>query len=294
MEKLLECVPNFSEGRNKKTISAILNAIKKTPHVKVFNLHSDIDHNRSVITFIGEPKAVINAAFAATQKASQSINLNLHKGVHPRIGSTDVIPLIPIKNISEKEAILLARKLGKRIGEELKIPVYLYEKAALKKSLKALPEIRKGGYENLKQKISTPLFAPDFGPKKISSAGATVIGVRDILVAFNINLKNANEKIAKKIASEIREKNGGLASVRALGFNLKKQKKIQISINLLNYKKTSVKKVFDTVKKLAKKYKATVLESELIGCIPASALKNTSPKYLKIKNFKKSQILADI
>jgi len=292
MTKILECVPNFSEGNDKKKIAKILGSIKKIKGIKVLDFSSDPDHNRSVITFLGNPEQVLKAAFEATKTASKLIDLSKHKGIHPRIGATDVMPLIPLKNISEKEAIKYSKQLGERIAEELKIPVYFYEKSATTKNRKNLANVRNIGYEQLKKEISINKERfPDLGPKHLGKTGAIAIGVRDILIAFNINLKTSDIEIAKKIATKIREKTGGLPYVKALGLKLKHRNLAQVSMNLTNYKKTPPLKVFETVEALAKNLGTEILESELIGLIPKEALKNTSAKELKIKDFSSKRIL---
>jgi glutamate formiminotransferase len=284
MTKIIECVPNFSEGKNKKTIDAIAKSISGIQGIRILDIHKDKDHNRSVITFIGEPEAVLQAAFQATKTAAKLIDLTKQKGVHPRIGATDVIPLIPIKNVSFKECVSYANELGKRIGSELHIPIYLYEKAAKISSRKNLANVRK--------KIATEKkLAPDFGPKRLGPAGATSIGVRDFLIAFNVNLKSSDLSIAKKIAKAIRESSDGLPYVKALGLELKSRKITQISMNLTNYKKTSPLKAFKKIQKQARKHKVQILESELIGCAPIQAMPDNPKKELKLTNLKPSQII---
>ena len=292
METLIEAVPNFSEGKNKETINAILESITSISDITLLNYSSDIDHNRSVVTFTGPPEKVTEAAFQATKTAAKLIDLNKHKGVHPRIGATDVIPLIPLKGISFEECIKYAKELGERIGEELKIPVYLYGKAAQKEERKNLANIRNGGYENLKKEIEEdPGKAPDFGPKFLGPAGATVVGVRNILIAFNVNLKTDDVSIAKKIAQTIRFSNNGLKYIKALGLKLENTNFVQVSMNLTNYKETPPQTVFNLIKKEVEKYGVEILESELIGLIPEDALQGTTPEELKIKNFNQSKIL---
>lgn len=291
MEKILECVPNFSTGKLSE-FSPILKSIKKIKGIKVLDHTSDLDHNRSVITFIGPPPQVLKAAFEATKTAARLIDLNKHKGVHPRIGATDVIPLIPLKNISEKEAVKYSFELGEKIAKDLKIPVYFYEKSATSPKRKNLADIRNIGYEKLKKEIRTNKERfPDIGKKSLTPAGAVAIGVRDILIAFNVNLKTSNLEIAKKIAEKIREKNGGFKNLKALGLFLKKRNLSQVSMNFTNYKKTPLSKVFAKIQKLAKKYNTDILESELIGLLPKAALKNTSAKKLKIRDFSAKKIL---
>ncbi|MBU1151726.1 glutamate formimidoyltransferase [Patescibacteria group bacterium] len=279
MEQILECVPNFSEGKDPKVLKAILQSLKG---VEVLDHCADLDHNRSVFTFIGEPDKVIEAAFQACRTAAKLIDLTKHKGVHPRVGATDVIPLIPIKGITEKEAVALSISLAKRIGEELNIPTYLYEKSATIPSHKNLANLRAKGFKD----------SPDFGPATAGPAGFTVVGVRDFLIAFNINLKTSDLKIAKTIATQIREKDGGLPCVKALGLKLASKGITQISMNLTNYRITPPIKVFRLVRSLAHAHGTKILESELIGLIPPEALKNTSPKELMIKDFNEKSILS--
>ncbi len=291
MHQLIECVPNFSEGRDKAKIKLIEDSIKKVKGILFLNSESDIDHNRTVITFAGEPEKVIKAAFNAIKTAAKIIDLNVHKGVHPRIGATDVVPLIPLTGITRKETVKYSIALAKRVGEKVKIPVYLYENSAIRKDRKNLAVIRKGQYERLKKEITLPEKTPDFGPHKMGPAGATVIGVRRILVAYNINLKTSDIEIAKMIANEIRETaKNGLKNIKALGLYLKSKNIAQVSINLTDYKKTPPLKVFKKVETLAKKLKTRILESEIIGLIPAQALPK-NPKLLKIKNFSDKKIL---
>lgn len=279
---IVECVPNFSVGKCKRRLGLLKRAIESVEEVELLNFEGDKDHKRSVFTFIGKPEAVIEAAFRAAKVASEIIDITKHKGVHPRIGATDVIPLIPIKGITFKECIKLANKLGKRIGAELKIPVYMYEKAAKSSKRKNLAATRK---------TNAKLGKPDYGPAKSGTAGSTMVGVRDILVAFNINLKTNDIEIAKAIAKEVRESSGGLKHVKALGLYLKSRKIAQISMNLTNYKITSPLKVYKLIEKLAKKHKTQILESELIGLAPLASLPKDPKKTLKLTNFTTSKIL---
>lgn len=291
MHQLIECVPNFSEGRDKAKIRLIEDSIKKVKGILFLNSESDVDHNRTVITFAGEPIKVIEAAFNAIKTAAKIIDLNVHKGVHPRIGATDVVPLIPLKGITIKETVKYSIELAKRVGEKVKIPVYLYENSAIRKDRKNLAVIRKGQYERLKKEITLPEKTPDFGPHKIGHAGATVIGVRGILVAYNINLKTSDVEIAKIIANEIRETaKNGLKNIKALGLYLKSRSLAQVSMNLTDYKKTPPLKVFKKIETLAKKLKTHVIESEVIGLIPLSALPKNI-KLLKMKDFSDKKIL---
>jgi len=290
--KLVECIPNFSEGKNKKIIDAIVNEIKKVKNVSLLDVESDPDHNRSVVSFIGEPDAVKKAAFLACAKAAKLIDMNKHKGEHPRMGATDVIPFVPISDITMKECVELAKQLGKEIGEKLKIPVYLYAEAATIPERVRLPDVRRGQYEGLKEEIKTnPDKKPDFGPIELGSAGATAVGARPPLIAFNVNLNTTDLQIASDIAKMIRESSGGFKAVQAKGFDIKERNLVQVSMNLLDYNVTSIFKVFDTIKEEAKKRGVEVVGSEVIGLVPMDALIDVSEDYLKIENFKKDQIL---
>lgn len=295
MQKIIECVPNFSEGRDLKKIEKMVQAITSISGITLLDQESDPAHNRSVVTFVGDSKAVFQAAFAGIKKASELIDMDIHKGEHPRMGATDVCPFIPISGVTIEECIDLAKKLAKKVGEQLKIPVYLYEKAAIRPQRENLANIRQGEYEIIKKEIGKNSERdPDFGPKKLGKAGATAIGVREILVAYNVNLDTNDLKIAKAIAKKIRFKDGGFPFVKALGFMLKDRGIVQVSMNLTNYKETAVYKVFQAIKKEAKTHGVKVLESEVIGLIPEKALIEAAKYFLKIKNFKDEQILEKI
>lgn len=296
MKKLIECIPNFSEGRDPEKIKKIHDSIAKVKGIHVLHITSDHNHNRTVITFAGEPKAVYKASFEAIKTAAKLIDLGDHNGVHPRIGATDVLPLVPLQNSTIKECIEMAKKLGADIGKNLKIPVYLYEKAATRPERENLSDIRNIGYEKLKQEITTnPAKKPDYGPEKLGSAGATAIGAREILIAYNVNLASNDIFLARDIAKQIRFSNGGLPSIKALGLELENRGIVQVSMNLTNYKITSIKTVFDIIKKEAKKEGVEILESEIIGLVPEKALTECGKdyrKYLKLgKDFKDNQIL---
>lgn len=293
--KLIECVPNFSEGKNTCLIEEIISVIKSVPDIRLLDKEMDASHNRSVITFVGPPEAVKSAAFKATEKASLLIDLTKHKGAHPRIGATDVIPFVPLQDASMDDCILLARSLGKEIGDKLQIPVYLYEFAATKPERKNLADIRKGEFEGLRAELGKKAErTPDFGPNRIHpTAGATVVGARMILIAFNVNLDTDYLDIAKKIARKIRESSGGLPYVKALGIIINKYNRqiAQVTMNLTNYKVTPIKKVFNIIKEEAHWYDAKVLESELIGMAPQDAFQDTSPEELLLTDFTPKQII---
>ena len=293
MVKIVECVPNFSEGQRADVIAAIADQVKSVEGVRLLDFEHDKDHNRSVMTFIGEPEKVKKAAFASCAKAAELIDLNEHKGEHPRIGATDVIPFIPISNMTMDECVSLARDLGKEIAEKLNIPVYLYEYAATKPERQNLANIRKGQYEGLREEIQkNPERKPDFGPSKLhSTAGATVVGARMPLIAYNVNLNTDDINIAKSIAKAIRYSSGGLRYVKALGLEIREKGIVQVSMNLTNYQKTPVFRVFELIKKEAERYGVEILGSEVVGLIPMNALIDSSEFYLRLENFNKSQVL---
>jgi len=292
MVKIVECVPNFSEGRRKDVIESIVNEIRSVEGVKLLDVESDKDHNRSVVTYVGEPDAVGEAAFRAIKKASELIDMEQHKGEHPRIGATDVVPFIPISDVSLEECVNLAKEVGKRVADELNIPVYLYEAAATRPDRVNLADIRKGEYEGLKTEISKIERHPDFGPAKMHpKAGATVIGARGPLVAYNVYLSTNKKEIADKIAKAVRFKDGGYRYCKALGFEIKERGVVQVSMNLTDYTKTPIFRVFETIKSEAERYGVHVISSEIVGLVPMNALVDVAAHYLKLENFNYSQVL---
>lgn len=286
--KLLECVPNFSEGRDLDLVNDIVAAIKSA---KVLNVHSDPDHNRTVVTIVGEPDEVMLAAFSLTERAMQLLDIRQHKGEHPFIGVVDVVPFIPLSNCSLSEVQNLAWEFGEEIAAKLALPVYFYGQAAKIASRQELPNVRRGGYSILRQEISLPERKPDLGQCLHPSAGAVAVGVRDLLIAFNVNLATSDIDIAKSIAKNIREKSGGLPGVRALGIMLTSRNIAQVSINICDHRTTSLKQVFDEVVKWAKFYQAEIVESELVGMIPEEAVFAGMKDYLKLPGFSDKQIL---
>lgn len=293
MRKLVECVPNFSEGRREEVIDEIVKAITSVSGVTLLDREMNADHNRAVISFIGSPEACLEAAFRGAKRASELIDLNKHKGEHPRIGATDVIPFVPISDITMEECVEFANKLGKRIAEELKIPVYLYEAAAKRPERQDLAYIRKGEYEGLKEEIKTnPNRHPDYGePELHPTAGATVVGARFPLIAYNVNLNTQDIGIAKKIARAIRFKTGGFRYVKALGFEIKEKKCVQVSMNMTNYLGTPLYQAFEFIRREAEKYGVLIKESEIVGLTPQKALIDTAKYYLQLHEFKDDQIL---
>jgi glutamate formiminotransferase len=293
--KVIECVPNFSEGRRKEVIEAIFAPVKKFPRVKLLDIESDPDHNRCLGTLVGEPEAVFQAVWEMIKKATKLIDMEKHQGEHPRIGATDVVPFIPVANVSMAEAVELAKRLGKKVGGELKIPVYLYEAAATRPDRVNLAEVRKGEYEGLKKEIVTnPDRKPDFGPSKMHpTAGAMVIGARKFLIAYNVNLDTQDVQVAKEIARVVREKDGGFPAVKAMGFAIKDKGYVQVSMNLCDFEKTNMDRVFKKIKEEAKERGVKVLGSEIYGMIPQAALEGVDLEALQLIEFKKDQILEE-
>lgn len=291
MQKIVECVPNFSEGRNLSVIKKIADSGKKIKGVNILDTEWDKSHNRSLITIVGSPEAVLEAAFAMTKTATSLIDMNKHQGEHPRIGATDVIPFVPVSGVTIKECIGLAEKLGKKVADELSIPVYLYEAAAKRENRVNLADIRKGEYEGLKKEIKTnPEKKPDFGKAVFHpTAGAVVIGARKFLVAFNVILDTKDISIGKKIAGLIREKDGGLPGVKALGFDVNGF--AQVSMNLTDFEKTNIDEAYKAVEKEAEKLGVKVISSEIYGMIPLDALILAIKNLIKAKDFKSEQVL---
>jgi glutamate formiminotransferase/formiminotetrahydrofolate cyclodeaminase len=287
---LVECIPNFSEARRPEVVEAILASITGVAEISLLDHSSDADHNRSVVTFAGPPAAVEEAAFRAIRTAAGLINLDQHSGSHPRLGATDVVPFVPISGIGMEECIRMARRLGERVGRELDIPVYLYEEAATRPERTALENIRRGQYEGLKAEIETnPERQPDFGPARLGPAGATVIGARHPLIAYNVYLATDDVTIAKAIAKKIRASSGGLPSVKALGMLV--EGRAQVSMNLTNFRQTSVKTVVEAIRIEALQHGTVIHHSELIGLIPQEALIDSAVQYLRLDGFQPDQIL---
>ena len=292
MGRLVQCVPNFSEGIKKDVVESIVNEIRNVENVTLLDYSSDESHNRSVVTFVGEPQAVKKAAFNAAKMAAELINMEKHQGEHPRMGATDVIPFIPISEVTMEDCIQLANELGKDMYEQLGIPVYLYEAAAKKQERKNLAKVRKGQYEGLKEEVSKPEKHPDFGePQLHQTAGITAVGARPPLIAYNINLDTSNVEIAKEIAKTIRGSSGGFQDVKALGILIEERHIAQVTINMCNYKKVPLYRVFEIVKVEASRYGVNILGSEIVGLTPMEALINAAQFYLRLDNFQIGQIL---
>lgn len=288
--KLVECIPNFSEGRRMEIIDEIVSTISSVGNVILLDRSSDHDHNRTVITFAGVPEAVVEAAFASIAKAAELIDLDHHEGEHPRLGATDVVPLVPLGDSTMEECVSHAQGLGQRVGEELKLPVYLYEEAATRPERKNLEFVRRGEYELLKEEISSnPDRAPDFGPGSVGKAGAVIIGARQPLIAYNVYLSSENVKIAQDVARAIRHSSGGLRFVKALGMDV--EGRAQVSMNLTDYTRTPVARVQEMIRTEAARYGTSIHHAELVGLIPERAVVETVKWYLQLDEFESSQIL---
>ena len=297
LREIVECVPNFSEGRQPEVVDAIVAAATGASAVKVLDREMDANHHRAVVTFAGPIREVERAAFAAVAAARERIDLNRHQGEHPRMGATDVLPFVPVRGVSMEACVALARRVGRRIGEELAIPVFFYEEAATRPERRNLADVRAGEFEGLREKIGTdPARAPDFGPPHIHpTAGATAVGARFFLVAYNVNLACDDVKLAKAIAKKIRERDGGLKCVKALGFFLEDRKLAQVSMNLTNYQVTSIERVYAEIEGLARAAGVEIRESELVGLAPRAALPDGVPARVKLNGFDpKKQILEEL
>lgn len=290
MRQIVECVANFSEGRRMDVVDAIVAAISAVKGVHLLGRESDADHNRSVITFVAAPDAITEAAFQGIATAARLIDMDQHQGEHPRLGATDVVPFIPIEGVAMADCVRLAQALGERVGRELDIPVYLYEAAATRPERESLENVRRGQYEALKESIaSDPNRAPDYGPARVGKAGATIIGARAPLVAYNVYLTTDDVAIAKQIAKDIRHSSGGYRYVKGLGLLV--DGKAQVSMNLTDFTKTPVHRVVETIRREAARYGVSVLRSEIVGLIPQRALLDAAQWYLQIDDFQPEQVL---
>lgn len=286
MTKLVECVPNFSEGRDLAVIEALAVQAKSVPGVTLLDYSSDSNHNRSVFTLVGEPDKISEAAFLLCKLASEKIDMTKHSGEHPRMGATDVIPFIPVKGITIEECVETSKKLAGRIYNELSIPIHLYEYSARCVERQNLASVRKGQFEGMNEKMENPLWAPDFGgPEVHPTAGITAVGARPFLVAFNVNLDTDNVEIAKAIATSIRASSGGYKYCKAAGFMLEDRKIAQVSMNMVNFEGTPLYRAFEAIRFEAKRWGVRIIGSEIIGLAPAKALIDCAEYYLQIENF---------
>jgi glutamate formiminotransferase/formiminotetrahydrofolate cyclodeaminase len=288
--KIVECVPNFSEGRREGVIEQTVAAMAGCPGAQVLDVQSDPDHNRSVVTLIGSPQAVVDAVFEGMAIAAELIDMNHHRGGHPRMGATDVVPFVPVRGVTMEECVTLARQLGERVGSELGIPVFLYEAAATRPDRRNLADVRRGEYEGLKEEIAANRDrAPDFGPSVLGTAGATAIGARPPLIAYNVYLNTEDVKPAKAIAKAIRHSGGGLRYVKAMGLIVEGQ--AQISMNLTDYRRTPIHRVTESIRSEAARFGLAITRSEVVGLLPAEALIDAARFYLQLADLSSGQVL---
>jgi glutamate formiminotransferase len=289
---LIECIPNVSEGRRAHVIDGIADAIRAVPGVRLLDHSADPSHNRSVFTLAGDAAGVEAAVMAVFERAVSAIDLRTHQGEHPRLGAVDVVPFVPIEGVTMADCVALARRVGAAVADRFGVPIYLYEEASSSPARRNLEDIRRGEFEGLAAKMQTEGWRPDFGPgAPHPTAGASVIGARMALIAYNINLATDRLDVAKKIAAAIRHSSGGYRFVKAAGFKLEDRGIVQVSMNLTNYDKTPVFRVFETVKREAARYGVAILESEIVGLVPAAALLSAAEYYLQIEGFKPEQVL---
>jgi glutamate formiminotransferase len=289
---IIECIPNVSEGRRPEVVDAIAAANRSVPGVRLLDHTSDASHNRSVFTMAGDAEGLKAAVLAIYDRALGAIDLRTHSGEHPRLGAVDVVPFVPIEGVSMDACVALAKVVGQEVARRFGVPIYLYEDAATNPARRNLEDIRRGEFEGLAAKMATPGWAPDFGPAHPhASGGASVIGARMPLIAYNINLNTDRLDVARKIAAAIRHSSGGFRYVKAAGFALKDRGIVQVSMNLTNYEKTPIFRVFETVKREAERYGVSILESEIVGLVPSAALDATAEFYLQIAGFTRDQVL---
>ena len=293
MDRIVECVPNFSEGRKTETVARLVEAVESVEGALVLGTHVDADHNRSVITFVAPPETVVEAALRVVERAAELIDLNAHAGQHPRMGATDVLPFVPVRGVSVEECVALAHGAGERVWRELGIPIYFYESAALRPERRNLADVRRGGFELLRGQIaSVPERAPDVGEARLHpTAGALIVGVRPLLIAYNVTLKTADVGIARRIARAVRERDGGLLHLKALGFELESRGVVQVSMNLTSYERTSIHQAFEAVRREAESLGVEVISSEIVGLVPQAALFAAAAHFLKLENYSPDLVL---
>jgi glutamate formiminotransferase len=293
MQPLVECVPNFSEGRKPETVERIAEAIAEVETACVLDTHIDPDHNRSVITFVASPENVVEAAVRAVRRASELIDMRTHRGEHPRLGATDVLPFVPVQAVTMADCVRIAHHAGRRIAHELSIPVYFYEKASRRADRVNLEDVRRGAFELLREQITTNAErAPDEGALVIhDTAGAIAVGARPFLIAFNVLLRSDAIAIARKIAKTIRARNGGLPFVKALGFRLSTRSCVQVSMNLVDYKVTGMDAAYDAIRREADRLGVEIDSTEIVGLVPRDALNRDAEYFAKLENFSEAKIL---
>jgi len=291
MASIIEAVPNISEGRRPEIVEAAADAVRRAG-VRVLDVQSDADHNRSVLSLAGDAPALKQAILNLFEHALQAIDLRAHKGEHPRLGAVDVVPFIPIEGVTMQDCVALARDVGKAVAERFGVPVFLYEEAATAPHRRNLEDIRRGQFEGLPEKLKDPQWTPDFGPPQAHpSAGAAVVGARAPLIAFNVNLGTSDVEIAKRIAKAIRHSSGGYRHVKAMGVMLQQRAVAQVSINMTDYAKTPLHRVFESVRAEAARYGVSVIGSEIVGLVPAQALVAAADYFLRLEGFNASQVL---
>ncbi|MCU0854794.1 MAG: glutamate formimidoyltransferase [Rhodobacteraceae bacterium] len=292
MKRIIECVPNFSEGRDPEKIEAIVRPFRGREGVKLLDTQRDEDHNRLVVTVVGEPEALKAAVLDAMSVAVARVDLRQHRGQHPRMGAVDVVPFIPVRHVTMAEAIALSREVAAAAAEQLKLPVFLYEESASAPHRRNLAEIRKGQFEGMPEKLRLPEWTPDFGPHEVHpSAGVTAVGARMALVAYNVNLGTANLEIANDIARKLRHLNGGLRYCKAIGVALTERGIVQVSMNMTDFTRTALYRAFELVRIEARRWGVPVVGSEIVGLVPMAALIDTAAYYLQLENFTPEQVL---
>ena len=292
MKKILECVPNFSEGRDLKKIEKIIEPFRGRDGVKLLDYQNDEDHNRSVVTVVGEPQPLKTAVIESMGVAIDVIDMRTHKGQHPRMGAIDVVPFIPLKEITMDEAIAISKAIAQQVADTYNLPIFLYEKSATKPERQNLAAIRKGQFEGMPEKIKQPQWTPYCGPAKIhSTAGVTAIGARMPLVAFNVNLNTRHIEIANQIAKKVRHISGGLRYCKGIGIELKDRGIVQVSLNMTDYTQTALYRVFELIRIEAQRYGVNVIGSEIIGLVPMEALIDCASFYLRLEDFSMAQVL---
>ncbi len=292
MQSIVECVPNFSEGRKTETVERLVQTIQSVETACVLDTHIDPDHNRSVITFVAAPDFIVEAAVRAVALAAELIDMRIHTGVHPRLGATDVLPFVPISGVTMEDCATLAHQAGERIARELSIPVFFYERAALKPGRVYLEDVRRGALELLREQIAVePNRAPDLGPLRVhETAGAIAIGARPFLIAFNINLRTSDVSIARKIARAVRARHGGLPFVKALGFELSTRGLVQVSMNIVNYEVTGITQAYDAVRRETERAGVEIVSTEVVGLVPEKALDKSAEYFQKLEDFSDDKI----
>jgi len=292
MKKIIECVPNFSEGRNLKNIEKIIEPFRGKEGVKLLDHQKDAAHNRLVVTVVGEPEPLKAAVIEAMSRAVDLIDMRSHRGQHPRMGATDVVPFIPLKGVSMEEAVAFSKEVAKAAAKKLSLPVFLYEKSASRPERQNLAEIRKGQFEGMAEKIKQPEWKPDFGPRAVHpTAGVTAMGARMPLVAYNVNLDSSDIGIADEIAKKVRHISGGLRYCKGIGIELSDRGLVQVSLNMTDYSKTALYRAFELIKSEARRYGVNVVGSEIVGLVPMEALIDAAAYYLRLEGFSMQQVL---